>query len=162
MEKIKNFLKHWKIIEIIILFGGILAVTMAFVLGAEKSVLAYIISLLSVISTMVIAKGFVIAPIVDLLPTTLYVFVAVFQKFYGEVIIFVGLLIPIGLFTVIKWLTHRDDKYKEFVRINKISKKEILVMSISASVLWCVRLIRPHYLQVWERIDSFLIYSFFA
>jgi len=134
-----KFLKHWNWKEISILCLGLISVVLAFVFGNERSVLAFITSIFSIVSTIFIAKGFVYAPAIDMIPSILYCFICFQEKFYGEIIVYLGVIVPMGIATIIKWFANRDDKYKEFVKINKMSKKEyIIVVIVSIISLFCV------------------------
>ena len=131
----KKFFKDWNIFEILILVFGISLIVVCFIVEKEKNVLSFITSLIGVVSVLFVAKGLTIAPIIDIVFCVLYAIVSYFQKYYGEAIIYIVMMMPISLFSIFSWFKNKNSTNENFVKINKIHGIEYLYLSIATIVL---------------------------
>ena len=127
--KLKLF-KNWNIFEIVFLFACLLGLTLCFIFGVDKNVLSFIASLVGVVSVLMVAKGLVIAPFVSIVYNVLYSIIAITQKYYGEAIIYIALMMPISIFSIISWLRNKNSNNRAVVKQNNIHKKEYLYLSL--------------------------------
>lgn len=116
--------KNWSVFEIIFLCVSLLGITLCFIFEVDKNVLSFITSLIGVISVLLVAKGLVIAPFINIFYNILYSIVAITQKYYGEAIIYIALMIPISLFSIISWLRNKNKSNDAVVEQNNIHGKE--------------------------------------
>ncbi len=126
----KKILKNWNWFEIIFLIVSYIVLTLCFVLGTEKNTFSFIVSLVGVSSVMLVAKGLTIAPIVSIIYNILYATLSVTQKYYGETIIYTVIMIPLSIITLVSWVKNKNGGKGEQVQVNKISKKEYLILSL--------------------------------
>lgn len=126
----KKILKNWNWFEIIFLIVSYIALTLCFVLGTEKHTFSFIVSLVGVSSVMLVAKGLTIAPIVSIIYNILYATLSVTQKYYGETIIYTVIMIPLSIISLVSWVKNKNGGKGEQVQVNKISKKEYLILSL--------------------------------
>lgn len=126
----KKILKNWNWFEIIFLIVSYIALTLCFVLGTEKNTFSFIVSLVGVSSVMLVAKGLTIAPIVSIIYNILYATLSVTQKYYGETIIYTVIMIPLSIISLVSWVKNKNGGKGEQVQVNKISKKEYLILSL--------------------------------
>lgn len=126
----KKILKNWNWFEIIFLIVSYIALTLCFVLGTEKNAFSFIVSLVGVSSVMLVAKGLTIAPIVSIIYNILYATLSVTQKYYGETIIYTVIMIPLSIISLVSWVKNKSGGKEEQVQVNKISKKEYLILSL--------------------------------
>ena len=132
--KLKLF-KNWNIFEIIFLFACLLGLTLCFIFGVDKNVLSFVTSLIGVVSVLMVAKGLVIAPFINISYNVLYSIVAITQKYYGEAIIYIAIMMPISIFSIISWLRNKNKNNSAVIEQNSIHKKEYLYLFLSTSVL---------------------------
>ncbi len=125
-----KLLKNWNIFEIVFLFASLLGLSLCFIFEVDKNVLSFITSLVGVVSVLLVAKGLVIAPFIDIVYNILYSIVAITQKYYGEAIIYIALMIPISLFAIISWLRNKSKNNNAMVEQNNIYGKEYLYLAI--------------------------------
>lgn len=130
----KKILGQWSLFEILFLSFSLFAITLCFVFGIDRNVFSYIVSLIGVISVMMVAKGLTIAPIINIAYSIIYSILALTQRYYGEAIIYLGLMIPISILAIISWFKNRNKKAKEIVEINKIKNIEYLYLSLATIV----------------------------
>ena len=126
----KKILKNWNWFEIVFLIVSYIVLTLCFVLGTEKNTFSFIVSLVGVSSVMLVAKGLTIAPIVSIIYNILYATLSVTQKYYGETIIYTVIMIPLSIISLVSWVKNKNGGKEEQVQVNKISKKEYLILSL--------------------------------
>lgn len=126
----KKILGSWTIFEKLFLIFSVIAITLCFAFGVDKNVFAYIVSIVGVVSVLLVAKGLAIAPIINVVYSVLYSILSILQCYYGEAIIYLGLMIPISVISIISWLKNRSKEQKEVVSVNNIKGIEYLYLSI--------------------------------
>ena len=123
-----KLLKEWTIFEKILLFGSILVIS-SVGLVFKADLLTTSCSLLGIITVLLIAKGKNIGQVLGVLVTIMYSVVAYKNKYYGEVLINLLLMLPLYIIGIITWINHKDEK-TNFVEINSIQKKEWIIVAI--------------------------------
>lgn len=131
----KKVLKNWKIWELVFMVVAVLIATIPFLIFKEKNILSLICSIIGIISMIFISKGFVYAPILGVIYDALYIAVSWSQNYYGEVIIFAFIMIPMELFSVFTWLKNKNKQEQELVQTNKLHKKEVGILIILSIVI---------------------------
>lgn len=132
---IKKFLKNWNSFEIYFLIFSSLIISICFLLGSDKNILALIVSLLGITTVICGAKGLVISPFINIIYNIIYIILCFSQKFYGEVLIYIFIMTPINIFTIISWLKNRSNENKDIVKVNKIEKKEYIILGIVSTLI---------------------------
>lgn len=123
-----KLLKEWTIFEKILLFGSIMVIS-SVGLVFKSDLLTTSCSLLCIITVLLIAKGKNIGQVLGVLVTIMYSIVAYKNKYYGEVLINLLLMLPLYIIGIITWINHKDEK-TNFVEINSIQKKEWIIVAI--------------------------------
>lgn len=80
-------------------------------------------------TTLLIAKGKNLGQVFGIIITILYSIVSFKNKFYGEVIIYLFMMLPMFLIGIVSWLRHKN-KETNSVEVNTISKKEWIIVAI--------------------------------
>ena len=132
---IKKFFKNWNSFEIFFLIFSLLIISICFLVGSDKNILTLIVSLLGIFTVICGAKGLVISPFINIIYNIIYIILCFSQKFYGEVLIYIFIMTPINIFTIISWLKNRSNENKAIVKINKIEKKEYVILGIIATFI---------------------------
>ena len=121
-------LKNWNKLEKTLLFGSIVLVsTVAFIFKSD--LLTTICSIVGIITALLLAKGKSLGQLFGILITILYSIVSFKNKFYGEVIIYLLLMLPMYIMGVYSWIKHTN-KETNTVEVNKINKNEWILVSI--------------------------------
>ena len=121
-------IKNWKIGEIVFLCLTTLASILTFALVKNRNWLAFSCSIVGIVSMFFFSKGFVIAPILGVIYDAFYIAVAATQRFWGEVIIFAGIMLPVELASIFNWFKNKNKDNPALVTSNKISKKEWFIL----------------------------------
>ena len=85
-------LKDWSKLEKILLFGSITTISLVSIIF-KSDLLHTICSILIIISTLLVAKGKNLGNIVGIIATIIYSIVSYINRFYGEVIICLVLIV---------------------------------------------------------------------
>ena len=59
-----------------------------------------------------------------------YIILSYTQGFYGEVIIYIFFMTPINIAMIISWLKNKSKQDENIVEVNKVSKKEYIILFI--------------------------------
>ena len=124
--------KKFNLFERIFLICGAVLNIATFII-TRSTTLSLIQSMLSIFNAVYTAKGSFIGYICLLVEGSIYSYISFMHKYYSEVIITMGINIPMALWGLITWLRHQDKK-TEAVEVTSLSNKEI-VLAILSQVL---------------------------
>ena len=118
----KKYLRSWNKFEITLL---ILSVILILGLGIylKCGLLATIVPFLGFFSALNQAKGHVVGQVVGVLLAILYSIMSYNNKYYGEVIVYLVVILPLYISGIYTWLKNKDNS-SETVKQNSISNKE--------------------------------------
>ena len=118
----KKYLKSWNKFEITLL---ILSVVLILGLGIylKCGFLATIVPFIGFFSALNQAKGHVVGQIVGVLLAILYSIMSYNNQYYGEVIVYLIVILPLYISGIYTWLKNKDKK-SEKVKQNILEKKE--------------------------------------
>lgn len=129
-------LKDWTKLEKTLLIGSVITVSLVGIIF-QSDLLTTICSIVGIITALLLAKGKNLGQIFGLLIVALYSIVSFKNGYYGEVIIYLGIMLPMYIIGIISWLKHQN-KETNSVEVNKIKAKEwciVFVVSIIAFTL---------------------------
>lgn len=124
----KKLLKDWTIFEKVLLIGSIILVILVGIIF-KAEVLTTICSIVGIITALLLAKGKNLGQIFGLLIVILYSMVSFKNKYYGEVIIYLCIMLPMYIIGIISWIKHQNNELNT-VEVNHIKTKEWIVVSI--------------------------------
>ena len=130
----KKIFKDWSIFEIILLITSPLVV---FVVGIvfESDVLTIITSIVGIICALLLAKGLVLGQVFGIAIVVLYSIVSFKNGFYGEMLIYLIIMLPMFIWGIVEWLKHKDGETKG-VKVNSIKWKEWLIVAICSIIVF--------------------------
>ena len=128
----KKFLKNWNWFEIVFLALSLIGLSLCFAFTPDRNWFSYVVSLVGVVSVMTVAKGLVFAPFINIAYNIIYSIISVLQHYYGEAIIYIGLMIPIAVASIVSWLRNKNKENTSTVQVNKIKGIEYLYLFIGA------------------------------
>ena len=130
----KKLFKDWKIWEFVFLATCWVVILSIFFLSKEKSVLSLITSLLGTTSVFIWAKGLFFAPFLDIAYNVLYATISIITCYYGEAIIYIFIMMPISICSIVSWIKNKKED-SLLVKVNNVNRKEWLYLILSAVVL---------------------------
>ena len=130
-------MKTWKgynILDLILILTGIIVVTITGILFGSPW---YIIvsTLLGLLCVFTQAKGKISTQFIGIIYFCFYIFISYTQKYYGEAILYLSIMLPMYIYGVIHWLANRDKKENVVIVKSNLSKKEWLFSSIGFVIL---------------------------
>ena len=122
----KNLTRHeW------ILWGiSMLVVAISNIMAGEISPATLCGTLIGVTALIFIARGDVWGQILTVVFSFLYSVTSFEFKYYGEMITYLGMTMPIAALSVISWLRHPFKKGENEVKIHKLTRKQIILMIV--------------------------------
>lgn len=130
-KSFENLTKLEKILWIV----SITCVVVCFIFSPEKNLLNFIASAVGVTALIFVAKGDVLGQILTVFFSLLYGIISYTFDYYGEMITYLGMTMPIALVSVISWLKHPYEEGKSEVEISHLTKaKTVLTFLISIIV----------------------------
>lgn len=128
----KEYLKNWSKFEIILVFTSITSIIICGIIS-KSWIMAIISSVINIITSMLQAKGRIESQFISILDCIIYSYVSYTNQYYGEVIFYILIMLPMAIIGIISWITHKNEK-TDTVEVNEIKLKE-WIMLIFASVV---------------------------
>lgn len=116
--------------EWILWLGSISVLLVSFWAFEGQSPFSFTASLIGVTALILCAKGNPIGQILMILFSLLYSFVSLEQRYYGEMVTYAGMSLPMSVISLIEWLRHPYKGDRAQVRVRRISKRECLLCSV--------------------------------
>lgn len=127
MLKWKNYFSKS---EMILWSVSVIAIIVSFCMFDRTNYMTLIASLIGVTSLIFCAKGNPFGQILIIVFSLLYGGISYTCSYYGEMITYLGMTLPMAVFALISWLKNPHNGNKSEVQINNISKKEVLCIAM--------------------------------
>ncbi len=127
MRTIRNYFSKT---ELVLWSTSVLFVIISFCIFDRESYLTLTASLIGVTSLIFNAKGNPIGQALMIVFSLLYGIISFTFSYYGEMITYLGMTMPMALFALISWLRNPYKGNKSEVKVNTISKREQILMWI--------------------------------
>lgn len=128
MLMIKKITNYFSNTEILLWCGSVGLIILSFLLFDRESYLTLLASLVGVTSLIFNAKGNPIGQFLMIIFSLLYGVISFTFQYYGEMITYLGMTMPMAVFALMSWLKNPYNGNKAEVKVNKIFKKEMIVM----------------------------------
>lgn len=134
--KIANYFRTWNTFEKVMFLASIIFILgLGFVLHCDF--LTTIVAFLGFFSALNQAKGNVVGQFVGVVLAVLYSIISYRNKYFGEVIVYLLIILPLYVVGIFSWLKNRDKK-TEKVKQNIISSKEWGWLVLGSIVLFVI------------------------
>jgi len=131
----KKIIAYFSRTELVIWCSSVSLIILSFFLFDRESYLTLIASLIGVTSLIFCAKGNPIGQVLMVIFSTFYGFISFTFAYYGEMLTYVGMTLPMSVCALVTWLKNPYNGNKAEVKVNRISKKEICFMFILAVIV---------------------------
>ncbi len=135
MQEIKKATQYFTMGEKMLFLGSVFFVLLSFVLFDGQNYLTLFASLVGVTSLIFNAKGNPIGQVLMVLFSLLYGIISYSFAYYGEMITYIGMTMPMAIFALVMWLKHPFKGNRSEVKVHKISLTEWGVMSVVACIV---------------------------
>ena len=124
MSFIKRLLNYFSKLEIFLWSVSVALIVVSFCIFDRTNYSTLVASLIGVTSLILCAKGNPLGQIFMILFSLTYGFISYFVAYYGEMITYLGMSMPMALLALIAWLKNPYKGNRAEVKINTITKKE--------------------------------------
>ncbi len=127
--------KYFSKAEIILWSVSVLLITASFCVFDREKYLTLTASLIGVTSLIFNAKGNPFGQLLMVVFSLLYGIISYGFAYYGEMVTYLGMTLPMAVFALVSWLKNPYKGNRAQVKVNSISKKEILFMCWVALII---------------------------
>lgn len=117
---------------------SILLTVLAFLIFDRTNYITLIASLTGITSLIFAAKGNPAGPFLMIFFSLFYAYISYSFKYYGEMITYLGMTMPMSLFSLIAWLKNPYNESGSEVSVNHISIAEAVMSGILALIVTAV------------------------
>lgn len=121
--------------EIILWFSSVLLITASFCIFDRENYLTLPASLIGVTSLIFNAKGNPFGQLLMVIFSLLYGIISYSFSYYGEMITYLGMTMPMAVISLISWIKNPYKGNKAEVEVNSIGKKETVFMLLGATAV---------------------------
>lgn len=131
-------MKYFSKFEIGLWSSSVLLILVSFFLFDKENYLTLTASLIGVTSLIFNAKGNPTGQVLMVIFSILYGIISYSFNYYGEMITYLGMTMPMAVFALVSWLRNPYKGNKAEVKVNHISKKETVFMLILTAAVTVV------------------------
>lgn len=135
MIKITTATKYFSKTEIALWCSSVALIIISFFAFDRENYLTLFASLIGVTSLVFNAKGNPFGQVLMVAFSLLYGIISFTFAYYGEMITYLGMTMPMAVFALISWLRNPYNGNKAEVKVNTISKKETWFMWLSTAAV---------------------------
>lgn len=130
----RKIFKDWTVFEICLLITSpIIVLTVGVIFHSDA--LTVITSIIGIFCALLLAKGFVLGQFFGIAIVVLYSIVSFKNAFYGEMITYIVIMLPMYVWSIVEWIKHKNNK-TESVEVNSIKWQEWLIVSLCAIAIF--------------------------
>lgn len=114
---------------------SVILIVVSFCIFDRENYLTLVASLIGVTSLIFNAKGNPVGQLLMVIFSLLYGIISFSFRYYGEMITYLGMTMPMAVFALIAWLKNPYNGNKAEVKVNQISKVETVFMCVGTAVV---------------------------
>lgn len=135
MFRLKLITKYFSKTEIALWCLSVTFIIASFCIFDRENYLTFFASLIGVTSLIFNAKGNPFGQFLMVVFSLLYGIISFTFAYYGEMITYLGMTMPMAVFALVSWLRNPYNGNKAEVKVNTISKMETKLMMVLAAVV---------------------------
>lgn len=124
----KKIISYFTKSELIIWCVSVLMIIGSFIISQDSGYLGLVASLVGVTALILCAKGNPIGQVFMIVFCLMYTYISYTFSYYGEMITYACMSLPMAVFSLVSWLRHPFKGNKAEVRVNRLSRKEYIHM----------------------------------
>ena len=127
--------KYFTRLEIALWCSSVLLIVISFCIFDRENYLTLAASVVGVTSLIFCAKGNPIGQILMIIFSLIYGAISWGFNYYGEMITYLGMTLPMAVFALVSWLKNPYKENKSEVKVNTVGKREYAFMWCLAAVV---------------------------
>lgn len=120
--------RYFSASDIILWTISVITIIISFCIFDRENYLTLFASLIGATSLILNAKGNPAGQLLMIIFSLMYGIISFTFSYYGEMITYLGMTMPMALFALISWLRNPYNGNRAEVKVNSISRKEVLLM----------------------------------
>ena len=132
MKTVKRLVNYFSKGELLLWFSSVILIAVSFCVFDRENFLTLAASLIGVTSLIFNAKGNPFGQFLMVIFSLLYGIISFTFSYYGEMLTYLGMTMPMAIFALISWLRNPHNGNKAEVKVNTLRKKEIAFMWVLA------------------------------
>lgn len=134
----KRLFNYFTKFELCLWSTSVLTILISFCIFDRENYLTLIASIIGATFLIFCAKGNPIGQFLTIIFSILYGIISYEFSYYGEMITYLGMTLPMAVIAFISWLKNPYKNNRAEVKVNRLSKKEIVFMFFLALVVTVV------------------------
>ena len=135
MRNLKKILTYFNKLEWTIWISSVMLILLSFIIFDKENYMTLVASLLGGTSIMLNAKGNPLGQLLMVIFSLLYGVISYSFSYYGEMITYLGMTMPMAVLALISWLRNPFEGNRAEVKVNRICKQEIWFMWVLSIVV---------------------------
>ena len=131
----KKITKYFSKTEIVLWCSSVVLIVLSFCIFDRENYLTLVASLIGVTSLIYNAKGNPFGQLLMVIFSLLYGIISFTFAYYGEMITYLGMTMPMAVFALISWLRNPYQGNKAEVKVNTISRAETWLMWFLTAII---------------------------
>ena len=131
----KKFLNYFSVLEITLWSSSVFLIIASFIAFDRANYLTLVASVIGVTSLIYNAKGNPFGQFLMVVFSLLYGIISYTFSYYGEMITYLGMTMPMAVFALISWIRNPYKGNKAEVTVNSIGKVEQILMWIATALV---------------------------
>lgn len=137
-KRMLSLLNYFTKGELILWLASLTVITVSFFIFDSSDYLSFAASLIGVTSLILNAKGNPIGQFLMVIFGIMYGIISYTFEYYGEMITYMGMTVPMAIVALISWIRNPYDGNKAEVKVNSIKKREIIFLIFLTAVVTAV------------------------
>lgn len=135
MKSLKRLVSHFSKGELLLWCSSVILIAVSFCVFDRENLLTLAASLVGVTSLIFNAKGNPFGQFLMMIFSLPYGIISFTFSYYGEMLTYLGMTMPMAVFALISWLKNPHNGNKAEVKVNSLGKKEIVFIWIAAVIV---------------------------
>lgn len=135
MKRLNQFFNYFTKFEKILWSVSVILIISTFIFLENNGLLTLIASLVGITALLFNAKGNPTGPFLIIVFSILYGIISFSFAYYGEMITYVGMSLPMAVLSLVTWLKNPYKGKKSEVTVNIVKKKEVLLLILLSIVV---------------------------
>lgn len=124
--------------ELVLWFSSVTLIIASFFVFGGNGSLTLAASLIGVTSILFNAKGNPLGQLLMIVFSLLYGIISYTFAYYGEMLTYLGMTMPMAAFSLVAWLRHPHEGRRSEVHISSVSGREVVFMLLAAGAVTAV------------------------
>ena len=124
--------KYFTGVEIALWTGSVISILVSFLIFGGSAYISLIAFLIGVTALIFIAKGNPLGQLLTVIFSLLYGIISFSCSYYGEMLTYLGMTMPMAVFSLIFWLKNPYNGNKSEVKVQILKPKEYIVTAVLA------------------------------